>query len=135
MGNLPDLPLDALNTASWACLRGETAFYTGSPENDLRFSRVFPESLSEIAVPFFRGTTPDGVVLFASSERDYFTSSAGHFIQLLSVLLFSSQEASNSDSNGGGRQSNTNQLKDMMLRISSMSCPAFSLHLQPEPVC
>lgn len=114
VGNLPDLPLDALNTASWACLRGETAFYTGSPENDLRFSSVFPESLSEIAVPFFRGTTPDGVVLLASTERDYFTSSSGDFIQLL-ALLFSTQEGLKIDAGGGESEDGSNPLKDLAL--------------------
>ena len=114
VGSLPDLPLEALNTASWACLRGETAFYTGSPENDLRFSRVFPESLSEIAVPFFRGTTPDGVILLASSERDHFTASSGDFIHLL-ALLFSSLEGSSGETDTSEGEDDNSVLKDMAI--------------------
>ncbi len=114
VGSLPDLPLDALNTASWACLRGETAFYTYAPENDLRFSRVFPESLSEIAVPFFRGNSPDGVILLASSEREHFTSSSGDFIHLL-ALLFSSPEGSSGEPEANGGENTTALLKDLAL--------------------
>lgn len=115
VGALPDLPLDALNTASWACLRGETAFYTGTPENDLRFSRVFPESLSEIAVPFFRGSTPDGVILLASSERDHFSFSSGDFIQLLALLFSSPEGAPGSAVNRDDGELEGTVLKDMVL--------------------
>lgn len=114
VGGMPDLPLDALSTASWACLRGETAFYIDAPENDLRFSRVFPESLSEIAVPFFRGAAPEGVILLASSEREYLASSKGVFIQLL-ALLFSSPESPSRDSTENEAASGQSPVKEIAL--------------------
>lgn len=114
VGPVQDLPLEELSTASWACLRGETAFYTCNPGEDLRFSRVFGESLSEIAVPFFRGTTPDGVILMASSERDYITSSSADFISLL-ALLFSSRENAYEQGNGARENEDSLQLRDMTL--------------------
>ncbi len=114
VGGMPDLPLDALTTASWACLRGETAFYIDAPENDLRFSRVFPESLSEIAVPFFRGASPEGVILLASSEREYLASSKGVFIQLL-ALLFSYPENPSRDTAGDEAAPGHSPVKDQAL--------------------
>lgn len=121
VGTIPDLPLDALNTASWACLRGETALYTGAPGNDLRFSPVFHESQSEIAVPFFRGTTPDGVVLLASSGRDHFSPTAGNFIQLLALLFSSREEISQGQETGLHEESSA--LRDAALEnlIQDMS--------------
>ncbi len=121
VGTIPDLPLDELNTASWACLRGETALYTGAPGNDLRFTPVFHESQSEIAVPFFRGTTPDGVVLLASSERDHFSRAAGDFIQLLALLFSSREELGEGDDPGLHEESSA--LRDAALEnlIQDMS--------------
>lgn len=115
VGSLPDLPLDELNTASWACMRSETAFYTGSPGNDVRFSRVFPESLSEIAVPFFRGTSPEGVILLADSERDCFSSSTGEFLQLL-ALMFSSRDESEGSRKDEEKETTAPELMDTALK-------------------
>jgi hypothetical protein len=86
-GRLPELPLDALNTASWACLRGEIAFFAETPGNDLRFSPVFPNSRSELAVPFFCGSTPDGVILLASTEIEAFHFPETEMIQLMAILF------------------------------------------------
>lgn len=114
VGAPPDLPLEALNTASWACIRGETAFYTDAPENDLRFSRVFPESLSELAVPFFTATTPDGVILLASSEKELFRASVVELAQLLG-LLFTVPENLPVNAGESRQQESPSHLKDSVI--------------------
>ncbi len=98
VGMLPDLQIEALNTASWACLRGETAFFAETPEDDLRFSPVFPNSRSELAVPFFNGSTTDGVILLASTETEAFHYVETEMIQIMAIL-FTSPASSNENSN------------------------------------
>jgi len=94
VGMLPELHTEALNTASWACIRGETAFFAETPEDDLRFSPVFPNSRSELAVPFFKGTTTDGVVLLASTETEAFHYVETELIQIMAILFTSSEDSS-----------------------------------------
>ena len=117
VGDLPDLPLETLNTASWACLRGETAFYTESPEGDLRFARVFRESLSELAVPFFSGTTPEGAILIASAEKKRFTPSAAELAGLL-ALLFTVPEGVSINENELDFNRFSNPLKDLSSEVA-----------------
>lgn len=117
VGDLPDLPLETLNTASWTCLRGETAFYTESPEGDLRFARVFTESLIELAVPFFSGTTPEGVILIASAERDRFNPLAAELAGLLALLFTVPEGASPSENNPDGKRF-ANPLKDIAAEVA-----------------
>ncbi|MCD6586983.1 MAG: hypothetical protein J7K88_00370 [Candidatus Fermentibacteraceae bacterium] len=89
VGILPELHIEALNTASWACIRGETAFFAETPEDDLRFSPVFPNSRSELAVPFFKGSTTDGVILLASTETEAFHYVETELIQMMAILFTS----------------------------------------------
>jgi len=99
VGMLPELHIEALNTASWTCIRGETAFFAETPEDDLRFSPVFPNSRSELAVPFFKGSTTDGVILLASTETEAFHYVETELIQMMAIL-FTSPET-NSESSFG----------------------------------
>jgi len=113
-GTLSELPLEALNTASWACLRGETAFFAESPGDDLRFAPVFPQSRSELAVPFFNGSTPDGVILLASSEAEAFHFPETELIQLMAIL-FTVPEADHASESGSGLQQSCDPLKGRAL--------------------
>jgi hypothetical protein len=94
VGMLPDLHIEALNTASWACIRGETAFFAETPEDDLRFSPVFPNSRSELAVPYFNGSTTDGVILLASTETEAFHYVETELIQMMAILFTSPENGS-----------------------------------------
>jgi hypothetical protein len=96
VGILPEIHIEALNTASWACIRGETAFFAETPEDDLRFSPVFPNSRSELAVPFFKGSTTDGVILLASTETEAFHYVETELIQMMAILFTSPESNSNS---------------------------------------
>ncbi|PIE51530.1 hypothetical protein CSA37_11010 [Candidatus Fermentibacteria bacterium] len=93
VGGIPDIQLDKLNTASWACLSGETALFTGSQDSDLRFSRVFTDSITELAVPFFKGTAPEGVILIASTGSERFNPSAAELAELLALLFTVPEES------------------------------------------
>ncbi|MCK5785794.1 MAG: hypothetical protein KAH54_04440 [Candidatus Sabulitectum sp.] len=114
IGLLPELPVEALNTASWACLRGETAFFAETPEDDLRFSPVFPNSRSELAVPFFNGSTADGVILLASTETEAFHYSETELIQLMAIL-FTAPESSTSNGTAQDITHGSNALKQQTL--------------------
>ncbi|MCK5840742.1 MAG: PAS domain-containing sensor histidine kinase [Candidatus Sabulitectum sp.] len=110
VGMLPELPIEALNTASWSCVRGETAFFAETPEDDLRFSPVFPNSRSELAVPFFNGSVTDGVILLASTETETFHYVATELIQMMAIL-FSTPENYSETSNSPGTSNNSNAMK------------------------
>lgn len=114
VGRLPDLPLEGLNTASWACLRGETAFYAESPEDDLRFSPVFLNSRSELAVPFFNGSTTDGVILLATTENEAFHYVETEMIQMMAIL-FTVPESTDENSLEGNSRSDSSALKKEIL--------------------
>lgn len=99
VGMLLELQINALNTASWACIHGETAFYAETAEENLRFSPVFPNSRSELAVPYFNGSTPDGVILLASTETEAFHYTETEMIQTMAILFTTPENANvvNSD--------------------------------------
>ena len=111
VGMLPDLQIEALNTASWACLRGETAFFAETPEDDLRFSPVFPNSRSELAVPFFKGSTTDGVILLASTETEAFHYVETEMIQLMAILFTSPASSNEKGQNAKYTDGSTASLK------------------------
>lgn len=114
VGMLPDLQIEALNTASWACIRGETAFFAETPEDDLRFSPVFPDSRSELAVPYFNGSTTDGVILLASTETEAFRYVETEMIQMMAIL-FTAPGSSNDSSSEENSTSGSNALKQKAL--------------------
>lgn len=114
VGMLPELQIEALNTASWACIRGETAFFAETPEDDLRFSPVFPDSRSELAVPYFNGSTTDGVILLASTATEAFHYVETELIQMMAIL-FTSPGNSSENNPVGDSSSESNALKQKML--------------------
>ncbi len=114
VGILPDLPIEALNTASWACIRGETAFFAETPEDDLRFSPVFLNSRSELAVPYFSGNTTDGVILLASTETEAFHYVETEMIQMMAIL-FSAPERSGRNESEQEFSPESNALKQKTL--------------------
>jgi len=114
VGMLPDHPIEALNTASWSCIRGETAFFAETPEDDLRFSPVFPNSRSELAVPYFNGSVTEGVILLASTETEAFHYVETELIQMMAILFSTPENSSDrSDSLVSSSSSNTMKLKAM----------------------
>ena len=123
VGMLPDLQIEALNTASWACIRGETAFFAETPEDDLRFSPVFPDSRSELAVPYFNGSTTDGVILLASTETEAFHYIETELIQIMAIL-FSVPESTGENGQDVYSSPNANNLKQKALDYISHNITA-----------
>ncbi len=90
IGKLPELPLESLNSATWACIRGETTFFSDTIGTELQFSPVFTASKSELAVPFFIGNSPDGVILISSTDIEAFNYSETELIELMGLLFTAS---------------------------------------------
>ena len=87
IGKLPELPLESLNSATWACIRGETTFFSDTIGTEVQFSPVFSTSKSELAVPFFIGNSPDGVILLTSTDLEAFNYSETELIELMGLLF------------------------------------------------
>jgi hypothetical protein len=122
VGILPELHIEALNTASWACIRGETAFFAETPEDDLRFSPVFPNSRSELAVPFFKGSTTDGVILLASTETEAFHYVETELIQMMAILFTSPENNSeNTLDRNNSRESTVLKQRELEYIIHNIS--------------
>ncbi len=115
IGLLPELQVEDLNTASWACIRGETAFFAETPGDNLRFSPVFSDSRSELAVPYFNGSTTEGVILLASTETEAFHYVEREMIQMMALLFTTPESTAGSNDFKNDFSAESNLLKQEVL--------------------